>query len=282
MCLREIASKIPFIGKKIKKTPVVSVIRLSGVITDNSRKTSISFNKFLKPLEKAFDVFNTKAVVLILNSPGGSPAQSQLIGNLIRQKAKEKDVAVFAFVEDVAASGGYWIACAADEIYAQETSIVGSIGVISASFGLEDFIKRYDIKRRYHTAGDNKGFMDPFLPEKEEDIARLKDLQKDLHDSFIGWVKSRRGEHLKEKKNAKLFDGSFYLGKRAIDLGLIDGLGDYRFVIKEKYGENVKFNDVTPEKGFFSNVFGGGAKADIADNLVETLKSQQLWSRFNL
>ncbi|MAS87419.1 MAG: S49 family peptidase [Micavibrio sp.] len=282
MCIREIFCKIPGFKSLFSKKPYVSVIRLSGVISDGGRGQTLSFAKCQKAIEKAFNVYDAKAVAIIINSPGGSPAQSALIGNLIRQKAIEKDIPVFAFVEDVAASGGYWLACAADEIYAQETSIVGSIGVISASFGLEDFIKRYDIKRRYHTAGESKGFMDPFLPEKEADLKRLKTLQADIHESFIAWVKGRRGDKLKGK-DKELFTGEFWTAKRGLPLGLVDGLGDYLFVMKEKYGAKTKFVENAPDKGLIAGLLSGGnTSQSLADDIVVKLKSVLAWSRYGL
>ena len=181
---------LPLIGGLLKPKPRVSVIRLSGVIADSGPgRGGISHHRYEKSIFYAFEEFDLQAVLLVINSPGGSPAQSSLIGDQIRRLSEEKEVPVYAFVEDVAASGGYWLACAADEIYANETSIVGSIGVISASFGFKDVIEKYGIERRVHTSGKNKSFMDPFKDEKPADVKRLKGIQWELHETFIGWVK---------------------------------------------------------------------------------------------
>ena len=191
----DVIGNIPIIGGIFKPKPRVSVIRLSGVIADSGPgRPGISHNKYEKYIEHAFDEFDLKAVLLVINSPGGSPAQSALIGDQIRRLSEEREVPVYAFVEDVAASGGYWLACAAEEIYANETSIIGSIGVISASFGFKELIEKHGVERRLHTSGKNKSFMDPFMAEKPADVKRLKELQWDLHETFIGWVKDRRGD----------------------------------------------------------------------------------------
>ena len=216
-------SGLPIIGGILKPKPRVAVIRLSGVISDGGAgRSTISHHRFEKAIAGAFEEYDLKAVLLVINSPGGSPAQSALVGDQIRRLADDNDVPVYAFVEDVAASGGYWLACAADEIYANETSIVGSIGVISSGFGMKELIEKYGVERRVHTSGKNKSFLDPFADEKPADVKRLKDIQWDLHETFIGWVKERRGDKLKGK-DADLFDGRFWTGKQAMELGLIDG-----------------------------------------------------------
>lgn len=278
---------LPIIGDLLNNKPKVATIRFSGVIADTPvKKQGLSHHRFAKPIEKAFARSNLKAVALVINSPGGSAAQTSLIANQVRQLADEKEVPVYAFVEDVAASGGYWLACAADEIYAQETSIIGSIGVISAGFGFEDFIERFDIHRRLHTSGENKSFLDPFKPEKEEDVKRLKAIQQDIHEAFKNWVLERRGETLNGTEN-NLFDGSFWTADPALEKGLINGIGDVRSLMREKFGEEIKLVDYTPERKLpfalppFMSALSGG-EINFADDLIEALESRAFWSRFGL
>ena len=216
--------EVPVIGGIFKPKEKVAIIRFSGVIADQGmRRNSISHERYLGLIEDAFELHKLQAVALAINCPGGSPAQSALIGNSIRRLAEEKNIPVLAFTEDVAASGGYWLACAADEIYAQESSIVGSIGVISASFGFQDLIARYGIERRVHTSGKNKGFLDPFQEEKPEDVKRLKGLQQDIHDIFKDWVRSRRGEKLNADEKT-IFEGQFWTAAPLYPMALSMGL----------------------------------------------------------
>lgn len=273
---------LPLIGKFFKKGPKVPVIRLSGVIADATmRRGGISYAKMAKIIDKAFAMQKAPAVAIIINSPGGAPAQSQLIGTLIRTLADEKQVSVYAFVEDVAASGGYWLACAADQIYAQETSIVGSIGVISASFGFENFIDKHGIKRRIHTSGREKSMLDPFVPEKPEDVARLKEIQHEMHGHFIDWVKSRRGSKLNGHDD-ELFQGRFWIGSAALDLGLIDAIGDARLVLREKYGDDIRFVELSPDKKFPFLPRGLMGIENWADDLMAAVEDRSVWSRFGL
>lgn len=225
---------IPF----LKSNPTVAVLRMSGLIASGTRGT-LSDQALAPILQRAFTRGKPDAVALQLNSPGGSPVQSSLIAARIRRLSAEKKIPVFAFVEDVAASGGYWLACAADEIWADESSIVGSIGVISAGFGAHELIDRYGIERRVHTAGRSKSMLDPFRPEKPEDVARLEGLLEDLHSNFIALVKDRRGEKL--DTDADLFTGEIWLARRAQELGLIDGVGHLVPVMKERFGEKTAF-----------------------------------------
>lgn len=279
--------EVPVIGELFKPSRKVSLIRMSGVIGDvGLNKKGISYQKFEKVIEKAFEKGGVEAVAFIINSPGGSPAQSMLIGNQIRKLAKEKEIPVYAFVEDVAASGGYWLACAADEIYALPVSIVGSIGVISTGFGLEDFIKKYDIKRRIYTAGNQKSFLDMFSEEKEEDVKRLKNTLEELHKEFKDWVKSRRGDKLKGTDKS-LFEGQFWVASEVIDKGLVDGLGGYKEIIEEKLGKDIDIVDITPKKSFF-NFAGGEVKYSgvslSAENLIEAafekIEEKSIYSRY--
>lgn len=273
---------LPVIGKLFKRGPKIPVIRLSGVIADSTMKRGgISINRIGRTLEKAFAMEKSPAVAIIINSPGGAPAQSQLIGGMIRKLSDEKGIPVFAFVEDVAASGGYWLACAADEIYAQETSIVGSIGVISAGFGFENFIDKHGIKRRLHTSGHEKSMLDPFLPEKPEDVARLKDIQNEMHVHFINWVKGRRGSKLNGRDD-ELFEGRFWLGSTALDMGLIDAIGDARSVLREKFGPDIRLTDMNPDKKFSLLPKSLLQSESLAGDILTTIEDRSLWSRFGL
>ncbi len=278
--LRRRLAKFPLIGPLLDDSPKVPVVHMSGLISDMTRRAGISYPKMTKPIEKAFETRGAVAVALAINSPGGAPAQSSLIGNLVRQLAEEKDLPVYAFVEDAAASGGYWLACAADHIYAQETSIVGSIGVISAGFGLEDFIERHGVHRRLHTSGGQKSFMDPFRPEKPEDVERLKAIQEDMHGVFINWVKSRRGDRLSGFER-ELFDGRFWTGRVAVEHGLIDGIGDARSVLRDKFGDKVKMIDIVPEKKwpFPLSLFAGSS---LAEDIAATLEDRAVRGRLGL
>src|SRR6185295_15691782 len=217
---------LTWIKDRFRRGPVVPVVRLSGVIASGGLlgNRGLSIETVAPLLKRAFDTKGAKAVALTINSPGGSPAQSALIGQRIRLLAREKGVKVIAFVEDVAASGGYWLACAADEIIVDPNSIVGSIGVISAGFGFQDLIARFGVERRLHTSGERKSMLDPFRPETPEDVERLHRLQAEIHEGFKGWVRERRAGKLKGD-DAMLFSGEFWTGRRGLDLGLVDGLG---------------------------------------------------------
>jgi len=221
---------IPFLGNP---APVVGVIRLDGVIGRMGPiYRGLTLAALADSLERAFRLRHLKAVALAINSPGGSAVQSSLIAGRIRDLADEHDVPVYAFAEDVAASGGYWLALAADEIYADGNSIIGSIGVVSSGFGFTELIKRIGVERRLHTAGDKKAMLDPFSPEKPADVRHLKDLQKDIHENFTAMVRDRRGDKLKAD-DKKLFSGAFWTGPRALEMGLIDGLGTNQNAVEE-------------------------------------------------
>lgn len=252
----------------------MSVLRLQGVIASGS--PGRLNDATLAPLiEKAFRRGKPKAVALLLNSPGGSPVQSSLIAARIRRLSEEKGVPVVAFVEDVAASGGYWLATAADEIYADPNSIVGSIGVISAGFGLNKFISRYGIERRVYTAGESKSMLDPFRPEQEEDVARLKELQGQIHDAFKAQVRARRGTRLAE--DPRLFTGEIWVGERAREMGLIDQLGHMVPVMRARFGENVRFVAYKQRRPFLSR-FGAG----LAESALAGIEDRAHHARFDL
>jgi signal peptide peptidase SppA len=240
--------------------PVVAIVRLSGVIADRSGvgRSGISAVNLVSVLESAFNLPHLKAVALSINSPGGSPVQSSLIGKRIRALAKEKEIPVIAFAEDVAASGGYWLACAADEIYADESSVIGSIGVISAGFGFQDAIKKLGVERRVHASGEMKSTLDPFLQEKPEDVDRLMELQQDIYKAFTNMVLERRKGKLKASEK-ELFTGAFWTGRRALDLGLVDGLGELTEIMQERYGDDVKFCPIEQRQSWFKQKLGIGA-----------------------
>jgi signal peptide peptidase SppA len=261
----------------------VPVVRLSGAIgLAMPLRAGISLQSLETPLVKAFAT-KGPAVALVINSPGGAAAQSHLIHQRIRQLAEEKKKHVIVAVEDVAASGGYMIACAGDEIIADAGSIVGSIGVISASFGFQDLIAKIGVERRVHTAGRSKSMLDPFKPEKAEDVERLRQLQDEVHAAFIDLVRSRRGTALKDDPD--LFTGAFWSGGRAKELGLVDRIGDLHGVLRERYGEKVKLKPIAAERGFLRRrlgMTGSALAADMAGAAVAAIEERLLWNRFGL
>ncbi len=276
--------RIPFISRR---PPTVAVVRLNGVIASGGRgRGTINLSTLAKLLEGAFSARGARAVALDINSPGGSPVQSALIYGRIRALAEEKNLPVIGFAQDVAVSGGYWLACAADEIFANENSIVGSVGVISSSFGLQGLLERIGVERRVHTSGDRKAFLDPFLPERTEDVERLKSLQAEIHESFRALVRERRRGRLKAEEDV-LFSGEFWTGRRAKDLGLVDGLGDLRTVLRERYGKKVRLPVFGVEQGWLRRRLGIGLGADArggqwADDLIDRLEARAIWARYGL
>ena len=249
----------------MKPNPLVAVIRLSGVIASGGR--AALNDEILAPvIEKAFKRGKPKAVALVINSPGGSPVQSSLIAARIRRLSAEKEVPVIAFVEDVAASGGYWLATAADEIWADESSIVGSIGVISMGFGLNELINRHGVERRVYTAGKSKSMLDPFQPEKPADIKRLKGMLEHIHESFKAQVSTRRAGKLPEKKD--LFTGEIWVGTAAVDVGLIDGIGHLVPLMKQRYGDKVRFARYGARRSILQR-FGARVVSDALDGIEE-------------
>ena len=274
--------------------PVVPVLRFSGPIgMATPLRPGLGIATVAGPIERAFSMSKLPTVAVVINSPGGSPVQSHLIFSRIRQLAVEKGKRVYVFCEDVAASGGYFLALAGDEIYADPSSIVGSIGVVSASFGLDKFIQRFDIERRVHTSGKDKGALDPFQPERPEDIERLKDLQRNVHDVFISIVKERRAGRLKGPEE-ELFSGAFWSAAKSIEYGLIDGVGDLRGKMRQLHGPKVRLRAVPMAPGGLLSRFrrlpGFGATfhdglafpASFGDDLVSTIEARALWSRFGL
>jgi len=258
-----------------KARPVVPVIRLQGMIAASSGlRRGLNMAGLAPIIDKAFDVKGIAAVALVINSPGGSPVQSSLIYDRIRHLARKKDVPVLSFVEDVAASGGYWLACAGDEIYVNGASVVGSIGVVSAGFGFDEAISRIGVSRRVYTSGTRKGMLDPFQPEQEGDITHLRELQKDIHDQFIAMVKHRRGTKLKEEEEL-LFSGAFWTGRKGIALGLADREGELRQVLEERFGKRVDIRLMQPKRGLFgmsSGQLGVGLSGHLADAGVDAIQ----------
>lgn len=278
--LHELLSRLP-LERFRNPPPVVPVIRLSGVIGHGvGLRPSLTLAGLAGPIEKAFAMKRAPAVALAINSPGGSPVQSALIAGRIRDLAREKDKRVYAFVEDVAASGGYWLALAADEIYADANSIVGSIGVVAAGFGFQDLIARLGVERRVYTAGRDKVRLDPFQPEKAEDVEKLKTLQAQIHDNFKGLVRERRGPKLRAGDEV-LFEGDFWTGETAVGLGLVDGLGHMRTVLRRKFGDKVRLRTVAQEKGWLRRRFRLGGPG-WADEALAALEERALWQRFGL
>jgi signal peptide peptidase SppA len=267
---------------------IVPVIRLFGVIAGATlpfRGPLLNLAGLAGTIERAFSMPGAKAVALSINSPGGSPVQSALVAGRIRQMAEEKKLPVYAFVEDVAASGGYWLAVAADEIYADANSIVGSIGVISSGFGFAKLIERFGIERRLHTQGDKKSLLDSFSPEKPEDVARLARTMGDIHENFKSIVRLRRGAKLGNPEHPDLFSGEFWTGTRAKELGLIDGLGDLRSVMRGHYGDKVKFRLVGAPRGWLRRRFGFGDAAKSlpwTEDVLAAIEARLMWSRFGL
>ena len=278
----------PFLRRKV---PVVPVVRLAGVIGGVSPLRPGLTLSTLEPLiERAFSRRDAVAVALSINSPGGSAVQSSLIASRIRALAAEKNLKVIAFVEDVAASGGYWLACAGDEIIADRASIVGSIGVISASFGFVEAMRRLGVERRVHTAGEHKSILDPFLPEKDADVARLKALQQDVHEEFKAMVRDRRRGRLDENA-PDVFSGAFWSGARARELGLIDGFGGLHDVLRARYGKEVEIAPVARKQGLLRAPFQPSAAHDeilnrvareLPESALAALEWRTLWSRYGL
>ncbi len=262
----------------LKKKKIISHIKLNGVIGNVGKfRQGIDFAGQEAIIKKAFSVKKAQAVALTINSPGGSPVQSHLIYKYIRQEAKKNKKKVIVFAEDVAASGGYLIACAGDEIYANSSSIIGSIGVIYSSFGFTELIKKIGIERRVHTAGKSKSTLDPFLEEKQEDIERLKNIQLDLHKDFIEIVEESRGSKL-NKKDLELFSGEFWSGRKAKDLGLIDGIGNFNEILKNKFGDDVIIKNFEKSKSWLSKKISSSINQQ--EQLLNILEERSIWQRY--
>jgi signal peptide peptidase SppA len=269
---------------------IVPVVRLSGVIgAVTPLRPGMSLAGVAKMLERAFATKNAKAVALVINSPGGSPVQSRQIYLRIRQLAAEKQLPVLVFVEDVAASGGYMIACAGDEIFCDPSSILGSIGVVGGSFGFQELIKKIGVERRLYTAGEHKAMLDPFLPENPDDVARVKALQREIHAIFIALVKQSRGTRLKGADDV-LFSGEYWAGETSVSLGLADAIGDLRSTLRARYGDKVQTPVIAPPTGLLAGLMGRKSGAGTAvsldrlaglpDELISALETRAIWAKF--
>jgi signal peptide peptidase SppA len=259
----------------------IPTLRLSGVIGQAGfMRSGLNISSLDQLIDKLFSNKKSPAVALIINSPGGSPTQSSLIAEKIIKKSKQKNKKVIAFVEDVAASGGYWLACASDEIYIDTNSILGSIGVISPGFGFVELINKIGIERRVYTSGKSKSFLDPFKVAKEDDIERLQGIQEQIHENFIEYVKKRRGSKINEKDFNEVFSGLFWVGKKAIDLGLADGLGSIYNIIEQKFGKKAKIKFIDQKKSFIQKRLSSSLLD--TDALIQKIEEKTLWSRFGL
>ncbi|MFZ3361743.1 MAG: S49 family peptidase [Xanthobacteraceae bacterium] len=293
-CARAVGAVQPIIPRRFRRDrPVVPVVRLTGIIGFSTPlRPGLSLAGIARTLDRAFATRGAAAVALAINSPGGSPVQSHLIFSRIRALAAEHKRQVIAFVEDAGASGGYMIACAGDEIIADPHSIVGSIGVVGGSFGFDKLIAKIGIERRLYASGEHKAMLDPFLPENPDDVERLKKLQHDIHEDFIALVKSRRGTKLTGPEN-DLFSGAYWTGRRGLELGLVDGIGDLRTILRERFGEKVVTPLISAERGFLGRRlfgvgrgdlagFGLGNQAGLAEDLISALEARAIWARYGL
>lgn len=276
-------NKRPWYKAIFQRTPVIPVVRLQGVISQEQKQGRLNITSVSPLLEKAFAVKKAPVVAIVVNSPGGSPVQSRLIAERIRQLAAEHEKKVLVFVEDAAASGGYFIAVAGDEIIADPASLVGSIGVIFSGFGFVEAIEKLGITRRVYTAGNNKSTLDPFLPEKKDEVARIKRMELDIHEVFIDYVKGRRAGKF-TASDEDLFTGEFWTAKRGLALGLVDGLGDLYGTLRERFGKDVKLKLIAPKRGLFqlpgfSARLGGG---DLAGDVAARIEDRLTWSRLGL
>ena len=274
----------------IPKPPIVAVIRLTGMISPTPQvfRGNLNLAGLVQQIERAGHTRGVRAIALQVNSPGGSPVQSELIAKRLRAVARESDLPLFAFVEDIAASGGYWLACAADEIYAERSSLIGSIGVVSSGFGFTEAIERYGIERRVYAQGRHKAILDPFLPENADDVARLESLQKEIHQAFKDHVRDRRGKRLKSKDDG-IFEGDVWTGEGALALGLIDGIGDMRTVMRDRFGKKVQLCVMGPRKSWFRRRLGMSRAPtfdldphSVISGVFTAMEERALWARFGL
>jgi len=296
LCGRALGALRPLVPQRFRRDrPVVPVVRLTGIIGFSTPlRPGLSLAGIARTLDRAFAMRGATAVALAINSPGGSPVQSHLIFRRIRELAAEHKRQVIAFVEDAGASGGYMIACAGDEIVADPHSIVGSIGVVGGSFGFDKLIAKIGIERRLYTSGEHKAMLDPFLPENSDDVERLKKLQREIHESFIALVKSRRGAKLTGPEN-DLFSGEYWTGRKALELGLVDAIGDLRGILRERFGDKVVTPLISAERGFLGRrIFGVdrsdvtrigrqvGLEVGLAEDLISALEARAIWARYGL
>jgi serine protease SohB len=283
MAIRD--SLVRLIPRRLRPdTPIVPVVRLSGTIgLATPLRPGLMISTVARALDRAFAVHGARAVALLINSPGGSPSQSHLIFRRIRQLAEEKKLPVYAFIEDVGASGGYMLACAGDEIICDTYSILGSIGVVGGTFGFVEAMRKLGVERRVYTSGERKVMLDPFSPERPEDVKRLKVIQKEIHERFIALVKERRGARLKGGDKL-LFSGEFWAAQDALDLGLIDRLGDLRSILRERFGDKVRTPLISAERSFLGRRLPGidTLAPGLANDMISALEERAIWSRYGL
>jgi|TARA_B110000444_G_scaffold93946_1_gene88737 signal peptide peptidase SppA len=274
-----------FISKFFKsKSSVINVVRLNGVIASGSKflgSSNLSLESLEKQIERAFSGKKIAGVALLINSPGGSPVQSALISERIIELSKKNNIPVFAFVEDVAASGGYWLACAADEIFVMPASIVGSIGVISAGFGFVEVIKKIGVERRVFSKGDNKGMLDPFQPQNSDDVKVITDLQEEIHQQFKDWVSSRRGNRLNIDvvKKEGIFEAKIFSGTKACEFGLADSIGELKQVMRERFNEKVVFKEISGRKKLGQRL---GLSSSSYSRIIEHIEERIAFAKFGL
>lgn len=272
---------LSWLTRLFRRTPAIPVIRLQGVIAADQRQGRINLANVAPLLQRAFAMKSAPAVAIVINSPGGSPVQSRLISKRIRDLADEHHKPVLVFVEDAAASGGYFIAVAGDEIFVDPSSIVGSIGVIMAGFGFVGTLEKLGIERRVHTAGNNKSTLDPFLPEKSSDVDRIKQVELDIHQVFIDHVKARRGAKLKAADDV-LFTGEWWTGGRGVDLGLVDAIGDLHGTLRTRFGKDVELKLIGPKRPLFRLPRLGFSAETLTADLAATVEDRAIWARFGL
>lgn len=264
---------------------VIAVLRLSGVIGKvSTMQSGLTLESLNELIEKAFKIKKLKALCLIINSPGGSPVQSELIAKRIRDLAKENKIKIYSFIEDMAASGGYWLACSGDRIYALPSSVIGSIGVVSSGFGFHEAINKLGIERRVYTEGKNKSVLDPFQPINKDDLKIIKNLQKQVYEHFVEYVKTRRVGKLTQQDEI-LFNGEFWAGQTALDYGLIDGIGDMYSIMKEKFGDNIKFQYLCAKQPWLKKKLGMGSKIltdNLANSLIDAVENKIINDKFDI
>jgi len=291
ICSRALGGLRTLVPQRFRRDrPIVPVVRLTGIVGFSTPlRPGLTLATVARTLDRAFALGHAAAVALVINSPGGSAVQSHLIFRRIRQLAEQHNRRVIGFIEDAGASGGYMIACAADEIVADQHSIVGSIGVVGGSFGFDKLIAKLGIERRLYTSGEHKAMLDPFLPEKPDDVDRLKELQREIHDDFIALVKSRRAGKLAGPQD-DLFSGAYWTGRRALELGLVDAIGDLRSVMRERFGDKVVTPLVSAERGWLGRrLLGAGPREAVpagqfglAEDFISALEARAIWARYGL
>jgi serine protease SohB len=288
ICSRALGGLQRLVPQRFRRDrPIVPVVRLTGIVGFSTPlRPGLTLATIARTLDRAFAIGHAAAVALVVNSPGGSAVQSHLIFRRIRQLAEQHNRRVIGFIEDAGASGGYMIACAADEIVADQHSIVGSIGVVGGSFGFDKLIARLGVERRLYTSGEHKAMLDPFLPENPDDVDRLKKLQREIHDDFIALVKSRRAGKLAGPQD-ELFSGAYWTGRRALELGLVDAIGDLRSVLRERFGDKVVTHLVSAERGWLGRrLLGAGtreaAQFGLVEDVISALEARAIWARYGL